>query len=145
MKKILVVLPMMLALTFAAFAGNDSEAVAKVNFNRQFSGAEFVSWTMEHEFHKVSFVWAGHRTEAYFNKDGKFIGAVRGLFYQQLPLSVIRKVDEKYENRVILEVREITNELGTSYSVLMNWKNKRYRVRLHADGSVLSCHSISLR
>lgn len=142
MKKILVLLPMMLALTIVAFAGNDDEARAKANFNRQFAGAENVSWsTVNSDYHKVSFVWAGHRTEAYFGQDGKFVGAIRGLFYQQLPLAVVRTVDEKYEDRVILEAREITNESGTTYSVLMNWKNKRYRVRLQADGTVVETES----
>ena len=143
MKKILMILPAMLAVVLSAFAGKDDEARARANFNRQFAGAENVSWTTtDNDFHKATFLWAGHRTEAYFSNEGKFVGAIRGLFYQQLPISVVRSVDDKYDGRVILEVREIANQEGTTYSVLMNWKKKRYRVRLHADGSVIETELI---
>lgn len=143
MKKILMILPALLAVVLTAFAGHENEARARANFNRQFVGAEYVSWsTTDNNYMKASFLWAGHRTEAYFSTDGKFVGAIRGMFYQQLPIAVVRSVDEKYEGRVVLEVREIANQEGTSYSVLMNWNKKRYKVRLHADGSVIETERI---
>ncbi len=141
MKRITILLPVLLAVSLMSFAAphTGEEDRAKLNFARQFAGVENVKWSqVDRNYQKASFLWGGHRTEAYFDKDGRFVGAIRGLFYQQLPLAVAGTVDRKYENRVILSVREISNAEGTSYSVLMDWKGKRYNVKLQPDGAVLS-------
>lgn len=141
MKKVSILLPVLLAVALMGFANpgkTGEEDRARQTFSRQFAGAEHVKWTsLDNEFQKASFLWGGHRTEAYFGANGEFVGAIRGLLFQQLPLAVSRVVDQKFENRVILEVREVTNAEGTSYTVLMNWKNKRYRARLQADGGLI--------
>jgi len=146
MKKISILLPVLLAVALTGFANSGKtkeENRVLQAFNRQFAGAQYVKWTeLENDLQKASFLWGGHRTEAYFADNGEFVGAVRGLLFQQLPLTVARAVDNKFENRVILEVREITNAEGTSYVILMNWKNKRYRARLHADGGLMESEAI---
>ncbi|MCR6720143.1 MAG: hypothetical protein NVV59_07515 [Chitinophagaceae bacterium] len=138
MKKITILLPVLLAAVLMSFTTPGENDLARQNFSRQFAGAEHVKWTtLDNDFQKASFVWGGSRTEAYFTTKGEFVGAIRGLLFQQLPLVVARMVDQKFQNRVILEVREVTNAEGTSYSILMDWKNKRYRARLQADGAVI--------
>ncbi len=55
-----------------------------------FAGASHVKWSeIKEGFLKVSFVWGGHRAVAFFDTDAQLIGTIRGLFFNQLPLSVI--------------------------------------------------------
>lgn len=140
MKKNLLLLPVLLVTTLMSFAaggpgGNDPKT--EKNFRKQFVGAADVSWSkVEEGYTKVSFTWAGHRTEAYFNSQAEFVGAIRGMFFDQLPLSIIRAVDKKFNQPVVLEVREITNVDGTTYSLLLEKKSGRYKVRMNAYGMI---------
>jgi len=146
MKKIFILLPLMLAATImglAAEPGPGSEPTAVQTFSRQFAGAENVRWSKEEDgLQRVSFVWGGHRSEAYFSATGEFLGALRGLFYQQLPLSVIRAVDKRYDHPVVLEARELSNQEGTTYSLLLEYRSKRLRVKLNGDGGFESAERI---
>lgn len=136
-----LVLPLaIMATVFSSFASVkvNSEPDAKKEFSKQFAGAANVIWSVvQADLAKVSFTWAGHRAEAYYNSNAELIGTVRGLFYEQLPLAIIRTVDTKFKAPVILEVREISNEEGTSYVVVMERKDKKYKVRLNSQGSII--------
>lgn len=146
MKKIFILLPLMLAATIMGFAADPvpgSEPAAVQSFSRQFAGAENVSWSKEEDgLQRVTFVWAGHRAQAYFSAAGEFLGAMRGLFYQQLPLSVIRAVDKRYNSPVVLEAREVSNQEGTTYTLLLEYRSKRLRVKLNGDGGFESAERI---
>lgn len=138
MKKSILFLAIFAVLGFAQAANATEGERARETFKKHFSGAENVQWAqLENDVQKASFLWGGHRTEAYFGAEGEFLGAIRGLLFQQLPIAVSRTLDQKFDKRVILEVREVTNHEGTSYTIQMEWKNKRYRVRLESDGSIL--------
>lgn len=139
MKKILLMLPLVFAATmmssFASETNADPQALA--TFNKQFAGAENVSWHAERDgMHRASFTWAGYRSEAYFSATGEFLGAARGLSYQQLPLAVIRGINKRFSNASVLELREISNELGTSYSILLEHASRRVQVKMNVDGGV---------
>lgn len=144
MKKILFTA--LIALTaFVSFAApsSDKESKAQASFKKQFSGAQHINWSKaENGLHKVSFVWGGHSTVAYFTDLGEFMGSARSMFYDQLPLTVIRAVDEKYKNPVVIEVREISNEEGTSYSLVLEQKTKKYRIKVNSLGDVIESERI---
>ena len=129
---------MFMAVTiFAASAAitKHSEPTAEQFFEQQFTGAQDVKWSnVEGGFKKVVFTWGGHRTEAYFNKNAEFVGAIRTIFYAQLPLSLIRTLDQQFKNQVVMDVREITNEEGTAYTLIYEKKNKQFKVRVTASG-----------
>lgn len=139
MKKNLLLLPVLLATTFlTAFArpepGNEKQA--EQNFTKQFAGAENVSWSKAIEGHlKVTFTWGGHRTEAYFNQQAEFVGAIRGIFYDQLPLTVIRGIEKAFPKPLVLEVREISTVEGTSYALVIEKKKGKYKVLVGSDGT----------
>jgi hypothetical protein len=142
-----LVLPLLaMATVFSSFASPaiSKEPDAKKEFSKQFAGAANVSWSVvKTDLARVSFTWAGHRAEAYYNSNAELIGTVRGLFYEQLPLSVIRTVDSKFKTPAVLEAREISNEEGTSYVVVLERKEKKYKVRLNGQGTILEEQKIS--
>jgi hypothetical protein len=106
-------------------------------FTQQFAGAENVIWTtLDDGYQKASFTLSGISVNAIFSREGEFLGAIRNLFYNQLPLAVMQTIGNKFANAVILEVREITNNASTSYHVILEQKNKKYTLKLNNQGEI---------
>lgn len=141
MKKIILSLAVLFAIgTTAAFAndGRETNPKALETFKREFSNAEFVKWTEENEFSKVSFVLGGNRAVAIFNADGELVGSMRDLLYNQLPLSVMSAVDKRFGQSSTIDIREVSNNNGTSYHITLEQKEKKYKVVVFPDGTISS-------
>jgi len=139
MKKILLVLLLLVIISQTTFAhlNNKVDDHAQQAFKNEFAGAANVIWAEAGDFLKVSFTWAGHQAVAYFNSDAELAGCIRGLFFNQLPLAVMRSVDSNFKNAVIVEIMEITNAEGVSYRLVTEYKNKNYKIRLNSFGDIL--------
>jgi hypothetical protein len=140
MKKSFLILSFLLvvtSLTTFAHLNHEVDPRAEQAFKREFAGAANVLWGKTGDFLKASFLWADHQAVAYFNADGELVGCIRGLFFNQLPLTVIRSVQRNYTNAAILETMEISNETDVSYKLIMEYKNKKYEVSLNSFGDIL--------
>src|SRR5882724_5627166 len=138
MKRILVSLSLMLTVGLAtAFANDETNVTEKVKevFKKEFAGAEFVKWSDIGEYQMATFVFGGHRTEAYFNTDGELEGSVRDLLFDQLPLVVMRSLDDRFAGALIMDIREVTNTDGTSYRVSLETSQRKYHVKVEAGGN----------
>lgn len=138
--KILLLVCFFSLAVFTSKAGNipAENPVAVQAFKKQFAAAENAVWsTVDNEYSKVAFIWGGHRAEAFYNNNGELVGSVRGIFYTQLPLSVMRSIDKKFATAAIIEISEVNNADGTSYSLEVEYKNKRYKIRFDGVGSLL--------
>ncbi len=146
MKKSLLLLSfMLLGITTITFARtlNINDPRAEQEFEKQFAGASDVRWTKETGgYLSVSFTWAGHRTVAYFNSDGHLEGSIRGLYFNQLPLAVMRSFNNDFQHSVILEIREISNADGVRYIILFEQNNKKYKTRYNNFGDLLEKEKI---
>lgn len=145
MKKIFLAAAFFTATVTSAFANpvEKSDPKAEQVFNKQFAGAQNICWSKTEEgLLKVNFVWAGHSTVAYFNEKAEIVASVRSMFYDQLPLAIIRSVESRYKSPVVIEVREISNEEGTQYAVVLEEKTKKYSIRLNSAGEVLSSQKV---
>ena len=122
----------------SAFADPDPDVTKEVeaSFKREFAGSQLLAWTQQGEFYKATFIMAGCRTEAYFTEDGELHGSIRGLFYNQLPLAVITRVDKRFESVEVIDVCEINNGSGTNYRITLDSNEKRYRVKVDSDGNI---------
>ncbi len=140
MKQFFLIITLSLAVVFstaAAPAPADDPAVEKT-FRQVFAGASNVTWSKEEgKLMKASFLWGDHHTIAYFDNNGRLLGSIRGLFFNQLPLTVIRSVNTEFEGHIVLEVREIANDEGVSYTVMTEHKDKKYKLRLDSLGGVI--------
>ena len=126
------------ALTAAAKPTPVAEPSVEKTFSQIFAGASHVTWSKEDgQYMKASFLWGEHQTIAYFENNGRLIGSIRGLFFNQLPLTVIRMFNSEFAGHTVIEVREISNEEGTSYSLVTESKDKKYKLRLSAQGNLL--------
>jgi hypothetical protein len=105
-------------------------------FRKEFPNAQDVSWVQQAEFMKASFVLAGRRVIAYFSEEGSLEGTMRDIFFDQLPLTVMTGVEKRFNNPVILYVREIINAEGTHYRIRLDLGDRKLMVRVSADGSI---------
>ena len=112
-----------------------NEAV-QASFEKEFAGAELIRWTDVGEYMKATFILSDRRTEAYFREDGQLEGSVRSLFYNQLPLIVMTSFDKKYSGAEVWDIFEINNSQGTTYRITLEYKHKKYRVRMDASGNI---------
>jgi hypothetical protein len=139
MKNLIVSLAAVLAtsLTPALASGSNDNPGAEEVFSKQFTGAENIKWTKLNDgYLKATFTFSGIRAEAFFDRDAEFVVAVRNLFYNQLPLAVMQTVGDKFAAAGIIEVKEITNNEGTSYRIMLEQKNKKYNLKLNSLGEI---------
>jgi hypothetical protein len=143
--KSLVMKNLIVTLSFALAAGLTpvlatpvtSTPIMEEVFAQKFAGAENVKWTkLDEDYQKVSFTLGGTRAEAYFGTNGELLGTVRNLFFSQLPLVVMQAVGNRFDNAAIIEVKEITNNDGTSYRVVLEHKEKKYNIKLNSAGDI---------
>lgn len=141
MKKNLLVLSLsLIVISMASFANPTKveEPKAVLAFNKMFTGATNVKWTNEQDgYLQVAFTWGDHRTIAFFDANAKFVGSIRGIFFKELPLSVIRSVNRTFNDPVVLQVSEIYNEEGIRYSMKIEHKHKLYNVKFDGLGSLI--------
>jgi len=115
---------------------NDDPRAAKI-FAKEFAGAQNIKWTrLEDGYMRVTFLLNGVAAETYFDADAELLGTIRNLFYNQLPLSVMQTVNNRFADAVIIDVKEITNPEGTTYKVTLEQKGRRYNVKLDSLGQV---------
>jgi hypothetical protein len=146
MKKIFVSLSLLLtAAASTAFANKDTRPDPGVEevFKQEFSGAENVSWSQQGDYQKAIFVLGGHRVIAYFNEDNELAGCIRDIFYDQLPLTVMKAVDKKFPGADMQEIREITNSDGTSYLLRTEINNKKYKIRITSAGNITDIEKLA--
>ena len=145
MKKLLVSLSLVLTagLTSAFTQSISIDPGVEKLFTREFAGAENVKWVKLNDgYQKASFVLAGVGAEAYFSPDAELAGTVRNLFYNQLPLVVMRAISNQFANGVVLEIREIANSDGTNYRVRLEQKTKKYDLYLNSLGEITEIKKI---
>jgi len=128
------------AATFANVVDPDPEVIEA--FKKEFPGAQLVNWTEQGGFQKATFILAGHRSIAYFDQASELVGCIRDLFFDQLPIVVMKAIDKKYPSASFAEVREIHNADGTSYLLTVEFHKKKYKVRLTSEGFFTSIEKI---
>lgn len=140
MKKNFFALSLLIAISMASFANptSNEEPKAVLVFSKMFAGAQHVKWTQEQGgYSQVAFTWGDHRAIAFFDVNAKFVGSIRGLFFNELPLSVIRSVNRTFDDPVVLQASEIYNEEGIHYSMELEYNNKLFKVKFDSHGSLV--------
>ncbi|MCC7400956.1 MAG: hypothetical protein IT214_05685 [Chitinophagaceae bacterium] len=122
-----------------AFAGVKPEVSPRVqhSFEKEFPKASVIAWGEDEGYIKATFVMNYSRMEAWFNEEGKLLGAVRNLSFSQLPLNVVKGINNRYPSANVIEILEITNEEGTTYRVTANEKNKTMILVSTPEGHVV--------
>ena len=135
----------MMAISASAFANVPIDPDPEVTeaFKKEFPGAQLVSWTQQGDFQKATFILAGHRSIAYFDQANEMVGCMRDIFFDQLPIVVMKAIDKKFPAADFCEVREINNADGTSYLLSVEQNKKKYKVKLTPEGFFTSIEKVN--
>ena len=145
MKRIFVSLSFMLVVgSTTVFAGDKPNVNGKIeeSFKKEFAGVEVVKWDEVENYKRATFLFHDHPVIAFFDEDGELLGSARNVFYDQLPLTVIKSFDKRFAGAKFLEMYEISNTEGTSYGITLEKENKRYHVKVNTNGNFLSAVKI---
>ena len=139
MKKILLALSIVLTIGLSgALANEETKIDPKVlsAFQKEFSFAKNVSWISDKELSQVRFSLNDQGFVAWYNADAELISVERNILYMQLPLSVIKSLEEKYSKADFFSITEVTRNYETTYYIIAEEKNKKLLLQATPSGSL---------
>jgi len=136
-RSIIVFAAILTVITTTAFVGaKPGGNPAEATFQKEFSGATHVEWTQAKDVISVSFVLSDSRILAYFTPDGELIGTARNVLFNQLPLAVIKEINNRYGNAPISDIIEYTSGMDTFYAMYVDTPTKHLKIKVTAEGDV---------
>jgi len=138
MKKIFSVLSLLLIAGTAVFAKDENKIDPKViaAFQKEFSFAENAKWEQKGELSQVNFSMNDQGFIAWYNEDAELLTTARNLLYMQLPLSVIRTLEQDYAEAALSGFVEITRNGETFYQLQAEMKKKKFILKATPSGNV---------
>ena len=105
-------------------------------FQKEFSFAKNVKWELKGEFAQVNFTLNDQGLVAWFSLDAELLGTARNILYMQLPLTVIRSLEQDYTDAGLSGIVEITRSNETFYHIYAERKNKKFLLEAYPSGSI---------
>jgi hypothetical protein len=138
MKKFIIAFAAAVTLiSTTAFAGGKEKInPALSTFQKEFKGAQDVKWNENRDVITAAFVFNNSRVEAYFSYTGELIGTARNILFNQLPLTVIREVNNRYGSTPIYDITEYYTRGDTFYDMTVESPTKKLRVRATQTGDL---------
>ena len=121
-----------------AFSNEDPKVDPRIlsAFQKEFSFAQNVVWQDKGDIVQVNFSLYDHGFVAWYNTNAELISTARNILYMQLPLSVIRTLQQNYADANFSGIVEITSDNETSYQINAEVKNKRFLLKATPYGSI---------
>jgi hypothetical protein len=119
MKKMMLTLAIAVS-TFCAFAGevNVNEKVLAA-FKTEFKSAKDVKWTQGSNYYEAVFLYNEKYLFAYYNTEGELLGLTRYISPLDLPITLQKTINEKYQDYWISDLFEVAKNDGTSYYITL--------------------------
>lgn len=138
MKKLFIAALIIAASATSSFA-KDAANVSiktKATFEKQFAGAQNVTWTVTENYTKASFIIAEESAEAFFTPEGQMIGISRKVDFKALPLKAIQQIRNDYPEYTVSESIEFEQESDKNYYVSLVKGNKKQILQVSTFGEV---------
>jgi len=136
-RSIIVFSAILIVITATAFVGaKPGGNPAEATFQKEFSGATNVKWTEGKDVISVSFVLSDSRIIAYFTNEGDLLGTERNVLFNQLPLAVVREINNRYGNAPISDIVEYTSGMDTFYGMYVDTPTKHLKLKISSEGDV---------
>ena len=125
--------------------------LSKINFNKDFSNVENVSWARKGDFDVATFTKNDTRVKAYFGMQSELIGTITDKSYSDLPAEGRKEINDRYRNYTISQVLYFKTytpndnfmvlygnqiENADSYFVELTKGNEKIVVRVNPLGNV---------
>jgi len=142
MKRSIIVFSAILSvITATAFVGaRPGGNPAEATFQKEFNGASNVKWKEGKDIISASFILSDSRIVAYFTPEGELIGTERNVLFNQLPLNVIKEINNRYGDAPIFDIVEYTSGTETFYGMVVDTPTKRLKLKISAEGDVTVQH-----
>ena len=136
-RSIIVFSAILIVITATAFVGaKPGGNPAEATFQKEFSGATNVKWTESKDVISASFTLSDSRIIAYFTTEGELLGTERNVLFNQLPLAVIREINNRYGNAPISDIIEYTSGIDTFYGMYVDTQTKHLKLKISSEGDV---------
>lgn len=139
MKKSMLALSMLLTIGLsAALANEETNVDPKVlsAFQKEFSFAKNVSWGTNKDLAQVRFSLNDQGFVAWYNTEAELVSIARNILYMQLPLSVIKSLEEKYGKADLSGIVELTRDNETIYYINAEENNKKFLLQASPSGTI---------
>ena len=138
---IFVVLALMAGTSAFANTGDKTSdkvsKAAKAEFQKNFTGAENVTWETTDEFYFASFELNGKAVKAAYDEKGELLGTSRKLQFSDLPLNASQSIKSNYTDYVIGKTAtEIVFEGETFYYVTVAGATRILNLKCFSDGQI---------
>ena len=134
MKKILLVLSIIAALTTQAFA-NDEVPCDVINaFKKDFSSATDAKWSNNTFFFSVEFSYGERTLFAYYSLEGRFMGLYHHISSTELPYYLGKSIRENYPAYWITGLFQLSKRTGDAYYLTLQNAEEKIMLKSH-DGS----------
>lgn len=134
MKKIMLVCALLLSVglstTFAHFTENVSQEVIS-SFNKDFTGAQEVSWHDAKDFARATFKMNNQVMYAYYSKAGELLAVTRNISTSQLPINL--QVKKGYTDYWVTDLFEMASGGVSTYYLTL--EDGTQKVILKSSGS----------
>jgi hypothetical protein len=138
-KNFLIALLVAVVFSGSSFAntGKSVSALVKQSFQREFAGAQSVSWEVisDKDIFHASFIYNNERLNAYFDAEGTLLATGRYVKQENLPMLVTKGVAVRYKQYNVLEAIEFVTGNETSYIIKLDNEKVSMYVQAHNDGS----------
>ncbi|HEY6436765.1 MAG TPA: hypothetical protein VIY47_09245 [Ignavibacteriaceae bacterium] len=138
-KNFLIALLVAVVFSGSAFAntGKSVNALVKQSFQREFSGAQSVSWEVisNKDIFHASFIMNNERLNAYFDAEGTLLATGRYVKQENLPMLVTKGVTVRYKQYVVVEAIEFVTGSETSYIIKLENEKHGIHIQAYNDGN----------
>jgi hypothetical protein len=136
-RSIIVFAAILTVITATAFVGaRPGGNPAEATFQKEFTGATNVKWNEGKDVISASFNLSESRIIAYFTTEGELLGTERNVLFNQLPLAVIREINNRYGNAPISDIVEYTSGIDTFYGMYVDTQTKHLKLKISSEGDV---------
>jgi len=130
MKKILLSAAIVFAFSFTAMADDPTQKVLDA-FNKTFPHVKDVAWTESEQSYEVKFKQNEILSKVTYDRNGNIVKTLRYYYEQNLPLLVLSKVKNKFNDKKIYGVTEESSEEGTFYHIIL--EDEKHWINITAD------------
>ena len=128
----------LLALFFLNLGrSNDAPLIVQKAFQEKFSDAENVKkWTKKGpKIWQVSFTIDERHHFATFSKYGLWKKTNQQVYYSEIPLSVLKKLETDYSNYNLSEIYSAFTTEGNFYDIILRKKNEEVELAMNSNGT----------
>ncbi|HEY6976753.1 MAG TPA: hypothetical protein VH396_10720 [Chitinophagaceae bacterium] len=134
MKKLFALLIALFVFTLMVFANGNEKLL--YSFNKAFPLAENVKWSEDAKGYFVSFTQFGIQAKVVYDPQGDFIYALRYYKEENLPVSILLAVRERFADKKISGVTEESTQDNIAYHLRLEDAKSWYGIAVTPSGSI---------